>query len=103
MKLLETITLNFKMSMATKNKPWFRINKDVEYSTDFDFFLKNQIRIIRSGTRHSFCSALEAKKFKEKTAFNSKGIIDEAELKNDCLLIHQEILSGKHGVGEFVE
>jgi len=89
--------------MATAIKPWFRINKDVEYSTDFKFFSENQIRIVRRGTRHSFCSRLEAKTFGVKLAFNYEGTLEGADLIVISQKIHQEILEGKHGEGKFVD
>jgi len=88
---------------ATAKKPWFRINKDVEYSTDFKFFSENQIRVIRTGTKHSFCSRLEAKKFSEKRAFNREGTLDDVNIIGETKKIHQEILAGQHGTGEFVD
>lgn len=93
---------------ATAQKKWFRMNEpvkakdDVEYSTDFKFFVENQIRVVRSGTKHSFCSNLEAKTFQVKFAVNREGRLDEADIMHTIKLIHQEILAGKHGAGEFV-
>lgn len=88
---------------ATANKPWFRINKDVEYSTDYQFFRDNQVFISKSGIKYSFCSRLEAKVFKTKTAVTKSGQIENMELENELRIIHSEILAGKHGEGKFVE
>jgi len=87
--------------MAAK-KPWFRINADIEYSTDFKFFSENQIRVVRTGTIHSFCSRLEPKTFKKVIAFNSKGIMDDCDIISKTKEIHTEILAGQHGAGELV-
>jgi len=83
-------------------KTWFKINKDVEYSTDFKFFSENQIRVVRTGTKHYFCSRLEPKKFSDKLAFNKEGVLDDCDIVSETLKIHKEILAGKHGQGELV-
>ena len=87
----------------TKKAQWYRINKDVEYSTDFKFFSENQIRIVRTGKRHNFCSRLEAKKFKDVIAVNAKGTLMDSEIELACRQIHKEILTGKHGAGSLVD
>ena len=85
--------------MATAIKPWYKIKDEVEYSTDFKFFSENQIRIVRTGTKHNFCSRLEAKSFKTILAYNRKGELDAADITHITHLIHKEILSGKHHEG----
>jgi len=96
-------------AVATTEKVWFRIDqpnktKDVvEYSTDFGFFMKNQLIVWRSGTRHTFTSGLESKTFMKKLAFTREGIFDKEELLHYARTIHQEILNGKHGSGKLVE
>jgi len=89
------------MGQKTK-KSWFRINKDVEYSTDFKFFSTNQIRIVRNGKLYSFCSRLESKTFEVKPAFLKNGVIDEIDLGVISRIIHKEIITGKHGKGKLV-
>lgn len=89
-------------------KKWFRIDEpkskdDVEYSTNFKFFVENQIRVVRSGKQHSFCSNLEAKIFKVVDAVNREGRLSEAEIEVYIKAIHKEILAGKHGAGQFVD
>lgn len=91
------------MTATATKKSWFRINKDIEYSTDFKFFSENQIRIVRTGTKHTFCSRLESKTFATKLGFNSKGVLDESDIIHQTMLIHKEILAGKHGTGTFVD
>lgn len=85
-----------------ETKSWYKINKDVEYSTDFKFFSENQIRVIRTGSRHSFCSRLEPKKFSERIAFNRTGTLDDCDIIIEANKIHKEILAGQHGKGELV-
>lgn len=95
--------------MATAKQKWFRIdeplktNDEVEYSTDYKFFAKHQIRVVRSGIQHSFCSNLEAKTFRIVKAVNREGKMSEAEIETLGRLIHQEILAGKHGSGKLVD
>lgn len=88
---------------ATQKKPWFRISPDVEYSTSFKFFRENQIRIVRSGTRHNFCSRLESKSFLKIVCPYSSGEYCEADIMAMTMKIHNEILNGQHGTGEFVD
>jgi hypothetical protein len=88
---------------TTANKPWFKINKDVEYSTNYNFFKENQVFISKTGKNHSFCSRLEAKVFKKKIAVTKSGQIENVELENELRIIHGEILAGKHGEGKFVD
>jgi hypothetical protein len=89
--------------MATTIKPWYKIKDDVEYSTDFKFFSENQIRIVRSGTKHIFCSRLEAKSFRITRAIFGNHTFSDAELIKASKEIHQEILDGKHCEGKFVD
>ncbi len=84
-------------------KEWFRINKNVEYSTSFKFFRENQIYIIKSGTRHKFCSRLESKVFLEKICPYFTGDYPESDIFVMTMKIHNEILAGKHGKGKFVD
>lgn len=85
---------------ATKIKPWFRVNKDVEYSTDFTFFKFNQARLVKSGNKYTFCSRLEAKTFKTERALNSTTYeFTDTELINKWKEIHAEIIAGKHHEG----
>lgn len=90
------------MTTTQTNKTWFRIKKDVEYSTDFKFFVEHQLRIIKIGKIHSFCSRLEPKEFSEKIAINKNGTLDDVDMTLESRKIHQEILAGKHGKGKFV-
>lgn len=91
------------MSKDVKPKQWYQLPNGVEYSVDYDFFVANQIRIVRSGTRHTYCSALEAKTFKVLTALNKQGEFNTDEIGLACKEIHREILDGKHGQGTLVD
>ena len=94
--------------MAKKNK-WFKINSPlktkniVEYSTDFDFFSNHQIRVVRVGARHTFCSRLEAKTFKIERALSKDGGISDFEIVQKVKTIHSEILKGQHGEGVLID
>lgn len=90
-------------------KTWFKIKeplktKDVvEYSTDYRFFIENQVRVVRTGTRYNFCSRLEAKTFKSLNEIGRKGELNNFEIELRLKEIHSEILKGVHGEGELVE
>lgn len=74
----------------------------VEYSTDFDFFISNQIWVSKSGITYHFNSKLEPKNFKMiRNVFGDHTLTDD-DIKAHCQLIHNEILLGKHGVGKLV-
>lgn len=111
---------------TVETKPWYKIKKDVEYSTDFDFFFENQICIAQRGSRYSFYSRLENKTFLIKYSIssdtrlttetrkdeNGKNIISQTvenytmsddKIKDICRQIHSEILEGKYGDGVFVD
>ncbi|HEY4755783.1 MAG TPA: hypothetical protein VIH28_07000 [Ignavibacteriaceae bacterium] len=91
------------MGEKSKEKQWYRINEDVEYSTHFKFFLDNQINIVKSGTIHKFISRLESKLFLRITCPYSSGDYPQGDILAFCSKIHTEILTGKHGEGELVK
>lgn len=89
-------------------KSWFKL-RSVEYSTDFNFFLKEQIMICKSHLRHEFNSRLESFCFDlhflkhpviPLTFYEDK--MPEKQIYDICKKIHQKLLSGKYGQGEFV-
>lgn len=82
---------------------FYRINKNIEYSTDYKFFIANQIQIVKVGTLYKFNSRLESKSFREKRAFTMNGILSSDDIMGICLEIHKEILDGKHGIGKLVK
>lgn len=94
---------------ATKPKDWFRLdqkNKEgdvVEYSTDMDFFMKEQLRLVRSGSKYTFCSRLEAKTFRIETALFGNHTFSDDQIINFAIQIHKDILAGKHGEGSLVD
>lgn len=81
---------------------WYRIKKDVEYSTDFDWFVKHQARLVKSGSKYTFCSRLESKTFTIKRAIFGNHKFSDDELIETWKEIHKEILEGKHGKGKIV-
>lgn len=94
--------------MKTKTKEWFKLNNkndhddDVEYSTNVDFFLQNQIIIVKTGKNYKFYSRIESKLFLSKVSPLLSGEIDDFELQLNAKTIHIEILAGKHGEGKLV-
>lgn len=91
--------------MKVNKKNWYKIKEDVEYSTDFNFFLQHQIAtFITNGNTITFVSRLEAKGFYQKK-FGTISIIartDNIDVNKKCREIHKEILAGRHGKGTFV-
>jgi len=81
---------------------WYHINKNIEYSTDFDWFAKNQARLVRSGNKYTFCSRLEKKCFKIERAILGNYEFSDSKIISTWKEIHQEILEGKHGNGKIV-
>ena len=94
-----------KMTVSNEVKPkqWYQLPSGVEYSVNYDFFVANQIRIVRSGKRHTYCSAIEAKTFKVVSSLNVEGRFKTDEIELACKEIHREILDGKHGNGTLVD
>lgn len=97
------------MQQEAKQKDWFRLdqkNKEgdvVEYSTDFDFFSKEQLGVSRSGSRYSFFSLLEAKTFFTTQAIFGNYEFSDDQIINFAIQIHKDILAGKHGEGSLVD
>ena len=86
-------------------EPWYRLNNkpSVEYSTNFNFFIKHQIFVSKSGNEYSYCSFLESKLFLfERAIFNGYTFTDEHKMEA-ARRIHKEILEGKHGAGTLVD
>lgn len=81
---------------------WYRISKNVEYSTDFDWFIKHQASVVKSGRNYTFHSRIERKVFKIKNAIFGNYEFSPSELDETWKEIHKEILEGKHGKGEIV-
>lgn len=83
-------------------KQWYKIKEGVEYSTDFDFFLKHQILVTAIRYNYIFHSLLESKSFTQRKNVFGDGTISDAQIMEICKEIHKEIFEGKHGVGQFV-
>lgn len=71
---------------------WFHVNKNVEYSTDINFFIENQLFIAGRETKSViFHSRLESKTFEIKTnVFRS---ISDEEIDNFIKEIHQKLIN----------
>ena len=71
--------------------------KEVEYSTDFDFFLKNQVQVIVCKDNScTICSTLDKRVFHKGVK-----IKDDASIFELIETIHRDIISFKYG-GELV-
>lgn len=78
-------------------------NPEVEYSTDINFFLKEQITVWKSGNKYEYCSRLEAKCFRMELATQEENYVkSDDHIKDISMRIHAEILNGKHGEGMLV-
>ncbi|MDG1950093.1 MAG: hypothetical protein P8J32_04755 [bacterium] len=93
----------------TQTKPFFHLgNPSVEYSTDFDFFMENQVFTTSINSAYpiiNFNSRLESKWFGRIKNFmlNGCGVITAAEIKAKCKEIHQQLMAGKFGEPTFVD
>lgn len=90
---------------------WFRLNRKakdgslIEYSTDFNFFLENQIFVSKSGAKYSFNSRLESFTFLTKTAILRTANdynFSETEINELCKSIHYNLINGNYGEGEII-
>lgn len=70
--------------------------KEVEYSTDFDFFVQNQVHVIMSTNKIcSICSSLENRVFWQGPRLDEDAIYSMIEA------IHKDIISFRYG-GELI-
>ena len=71
--------------------------KEAEYSTDFDFFLQNQVQVIVCKYNNcSICSSIEKRAFHK-----GVNLSDDASIFELIETIHRDIISFKYG-GELV-
>ncbi len=76
---------------------FIRIN-GVEYSTDFDFFMRNQVHVIKHlDNSTSFCSLLEKRCFRRDKIHS----FDDETIMQNLNQIHRDIITLKYG-GEIV-
>lgn len=88
--------------MKTKDKQWYKL-RNVEYSTNFNFFLANQVLLCNNEVSSNFNSRLEAFCFlNNKSPFNFSKTYTEDQILEICKSIHKKILAGEFGVGKFV-
>lgn len=71
--------------------------KEAEYSTDFEFFLTNQVQVIVCKNNNcSICSSIEKRAFQEDVHLS-----DDASIFELIQTIHRDIISFKYG-GELI-
>ena len=72
--------------------------REVEYATDFEFFLRNQVRVVHhtDGTT-SICSSLENRCFRR----DNTSSLDDESIMDNLSQIHRDIITFKYG-GELV-
>ena len=91
---------------GTITKNWYKINDEVEYSTNYRFFLEHQIFV--SHPKHSFevkvISRLDGKVLEEFNTNKHTGEIEGFELDLKLREIHKKLLKGEiyDEKGEFV-
>ena len=83
---------------------WYQISSAIEYSGNFNFFLHNQIFVVKRGFHYCFCSRLESKTFLNVDTFalNSDDILKDETILQHIHNIHADIFAGKHGIGKIV-
>ena len=87
-----------KTKERTKN--WFKL-RGKEYSCNDRFFREHQIMVVRSGGKIKFSSALEPYLFKEVDALSASLLLTGYEEDKIIEEIHDNLLNGKYGRGEF--
>ena len=71
--------------------------KEAEYSTDFEFFLQNQVQVIVCKNNNcSICSSIEKRAFQE-----GVNLSDDASIFELIQTIHRDIITFKYG-GELI-
>lgn len=70
--------------------------KEAEYSTDFEFFLQNQVHVVCNSENCSICSSIENRLFEKRVNNN-----DDAAIYRLIEAIHRDIITFKYG-GELV-
>jgi len=89
-------------------KPFFHLgDPSIEYSTDVEFFRKEQIFTVMDNSTYPtvcFNSRLESKQFDriKNTQLDGKGVVTEFEITLMCKEIHQGLMAGKFGKPTFV-
>jgi hypothetical protein len=68
--------------------------REVEYATDFDFFIRNQVHVVHhtNGTT-SICSSLENRCFRK----DNTSPLDEETIMKNLGQIHRDIITFKYG------
>ncbi len=67
--------------------------KEVEYSTDFEFFLQNQVHVVvNKDKRCSICSSIEKRAFQK-----GVDIADDTSIYHLIETIHRDIITFKYG------
>ena len=72
--------------------------KEAEYSTDFEFFLNNQVHVVVNKDKScSICSSIEKRAFQKNVRFTD----DDVAIYETLESIHRDIITFKYG-GELV-
>ena len=101
---------------ATEIKPFYKL-RGMEYSTDFDFFLREQIFLTNPTLyTYQFSSRLDGMFFERlftkvqeyQVRFINNMVVDyrpltNAEVREECKRIHEKLLAGEYGQGQLID
>jgi hypothetical protein len=89
------IRISFYGNFPTIKQKFVKI-KEVEYSTDFEFFIQNQVHVVVSRNKDcTICSSVEKRVFWQGSILSDDAVYKLIEI------IHKDILSFRYG-GELV-
>ena len=89
--LSSEIRISFGVSFPIIKQKFVKI-KEVEYSTDFDFFIQNQVHVIVSSNKCcSICSSVE------KRVFWHGAVLSDDTVYTMIEAIHKDIISFRYG------
>ena len=85
------------------NNMWFKVNENIEYSTDYIFFIGNQISVSGANTNKiTFNSRLESMCFE--VVRNPFGLFTDKNIDEKIKEIHNKILNNHyHKNGKIIE
>jgi hypothetical protein len=90
--LASGIRIGFGKNFPVLKQQFVKV-KEAEYSTDFEFFLQNQIHVVVNKDKScSICSSIEKRVFEKGVSFH-----DDASIYHLIENIHRDIITFKYG------